>query len=108
MNFNHLEKKNEHHILKASYFIHDHILVIGEAEQVLKETNCFYNTMRHRYAKEILGKAQLKSRTSYPYVEVAVLDGTEEDARRLLREWFENRGNLILEMKKLDTNGSRT
>ena len=98
-------EKKEHHIIKVLYVIHSHILLMEESEPVIKETNCFYKTKRHQYRKEDLGKAQLKSGTSYPYVDVAILDGTEEDARRLLKDWFENIGNLILDMQIVDTSG---
>ena len=80
---------SEHYILNAYYVFHNAKFKIIAPLHIVKETECFYYTdSKDRFAKKDIGTAALKSTTAYPYVEVVLLDGTEDEAREVLADWF--------------------
>ena len=84
---------SEHYILNAYYGFHSAKLTIIAPLHIVKETEYFYYTdskdrFAKRFAKKDIGTVALKSTTAYPYVEIVLLDGTEDEAREVLADWF--------------------
>ena len=85
-----LSNVQEHYILSVLYGFDSDNIVVYKPSKIIKETKCFYYTeSRNRYSKEdAVGKAVCKSTKAYPYIEVTLIDGTEEEARKILADWF--------------------
>lgn len=78
-----------HYVLYAYFGFHSAKLRIITPLHIVKETECFYYTdSKDRFAKKDLGTVAMKSTTAYPYIDVVLLDGTEDEAREVLADWF--------------------
>lgn len=77
-------------------------VVIQEPYKIEKETDKCYFTKNGRYLKSNLGKPAVKYvttqtpfKTSYPYIEVAMVDADETALRNKLSEWFADKAREI-------------
>jgi hypothetical protein len=67
-------------------------VVIKVPFKIVRETDkCFFIEQGNRYLKSEIGKPVLKSATTYPYVEIVMIDSDEETLKRELSKWFSNK-----------------
>lgn len=78
-------------LVKCNYYIIKPFPVVSETEK------CYWSGEKCgvRILKEEVGKVKHLSTTSYPYLEVAMIDATETELKEKLAEWFEQKANKI-------------
>lgn len=84
----------------AVYSFHHDEVIIKVPFEIVKETEKCYFTKDARYLKSQIGKPILKSTTSYPYVELVMVDANEAILRDELSRWFANKAFEVWSMKK--------
>lgn len=72
----------------CSFRIFDSVPVERETEK------CYYGNGK-RFLKVEIGKVRHLSCTTYPYLEIAMVDATEEELLEKLAEWFEQQAEKI-------------
>ena len=56
-------------------------------------------TKADRYLKEDIGKPIMKYPTSYPYIEIVMIDADEETLRDGLSKWFTDKAYEVWKIK---------
>lgn len=82
-------------IRQAIYSFNNNNVIVKVPFDIERETEKCYYTKHGRYLKSEIGIPMLKSTTQYPYVEVVMIDATEEMLRSKLGEWFTERAVKI-------------
>lgn len=70
-------------------------IVVKPPFRIVKETKRCYFTSDGRYLKSELGEPRLKSSTQYPYIEVAMVDASEEELIDKLSLWFSREAQYV-------------
>lgn len=91
-------------IIIAKYSLVYDDFYIGEPFEIKKETEkCYWSGITKsgagvgtRILKEEVGKVRHLDKTSYPYLEVAMIDATEQEIKEKLAEWFRKKADFIL------------
>lgn len=78
-------------ITTAVYSFHTGKVIIKIPFKIVRETDACYFTEQGRYLKSEIGVARLKYPTSYPYVEVHMVDADEDTLKAELGKWFLDR-----------------
>lgn len=89
-------------ITSAIYLFHDNRVVIKKPFEIIHETNKYYFVCGRRYLKSEIGKPILKSTTSYPYIELVMIDTDEQKLREVLSGWFKDMAFRVWSMCKED------
>lgn len=82
-------------IRQAIYSFNNNNVIVKVPFDIERETEKCYYTEHARFLKSEIGIPMLKSTTQYPYVEVVMVDATEEMLRNKLGEWFTERAVKI-------------
>lgn len=82
-------------ITSALYLFSTNKVIIKVPFEIKKETEKCYFTKESRYLKSEIGKPILKSPTIYPYIELVMIDASEDILRQRLAQWFINKVNEI-------------
>ncbi len=77
------------------YYISDNKVVVKVPFAIVRETPNYYYTAHGRYLKSEMGIPFKKSASSYPYIELNMVDADEQTLRRELSKWFEKRAKEI-------------
>ena len=83
----------------AVYIFHNNQVIIKNPFEIIKETDKCYFTKRARFLKDSIGKPILKSATTYPYIELVMVDANEETLREELSKWFTKKAFEVWSMK---------
>lgn len=89
-------------ITSAIYLFHGNRVVIKKPFEIIQETDKCYFVDGRRYLKSEIGKPILKSTTSYPYIELVMIDADERKLRAVLSEWFNDMAFRVWNMCKED------
>ncbi len=73
------------------YRFHDNDVIIQGPLEVVKETEKCYFTTQYRFLKSEINVPILKSTTSYPYIELVMVDANKIALKRGLSTWFANK-----------------
>lgn len=69
--------------------------------EIVRETEkCFWIDGGYRFLKSDIGEPILRSATTYPYVELVMVDADEKTLREELSKWFTNEAKRIKEDTK--------
>lgn len=82
-------------ITTAYYSFYYNKVYIDKPCEVERETNKCYFTKNGRYLKSDIGNPVLRYPTSYPYIEIIMIDANESILRRELGRWFIDMANKI-------------
>lgn len=78
------------------YSFHSNEVIIKVPFEVVKETNkCYFIEHGYRFLKSEVGLPVLKSATTYPYIELVMIDADEATLRNKLSEWFADKATII-------------
>ena len=77
------------------YAFHDHKVFIKVPFKIVKETDKCFFTEHGRYLKSEIGYPMLRSATTYPYIELVMVDADEKTLREKLSQWFSNKAEQI-------------
>ncbi len=84
-------------IIRARYYFNtqnndSHVKFIYPPDNVVRETpKCYYTKHCFRYRKADIDVVKLRSRNGRPsYLEVIVIDKSDEEIANLFSNWFEN------------------
>lgn len=83
----------------ATYEFSGGSLYIGKPLEIVKETEKCYFTEHNRFLKEEIGKVKHSMRDFRPYLELDMIDASEEELRNKLAKWFEWKANKIRKTK---------
>ena len=87
-------------ITSIIYVFHHNEVIIKAPFEVIKETEkCFFTKNGCRYLKDEIGKPFLKSATTYPYIELVMVDADEAALRDGLSKWFTNKAYEVCNIK---------
>lgn len=76
----------------ATYSFYDNKVTIKKPFEIIRETEkCYYINNGYRYLKSEIGKPILRSTTSYPYIDLVMVDTDEEKLREVLSTWFSDK-----------------
>lgn len=76
-------------ITSIVYTFHDNKVIVKVPFEIVKETDkCYFTKNDCRFLKWEIGKPFLKSKTTYPYIELVMVDADEEALRDGLSKWF--------------------
>lgn len=79
------------------YSFHSNEVIIKVPFEVVKETNkCYFIEHGYRFLKSEIGVPILKSATTYPYIELVMVDADETALRNGLSRWFSDKANTII------------
>ena len=84
-------------ITTAVYLFDIDEVIIKNPFEIVKETKLCYYTKHGRYLKSEMNKAILKSATTYPYVEVHMIDTDAETLKNELSKWFSDKAIEVKE-----------
>lgn len=73
--------------------------IIVKSLEVVKETPNVYYTSDVRFLKSDINVPVLKTNTSYPYIELNMVDADEQTLRKELCKWFTNKANEVNQTK---------
>lgn len=90
-------------ITMAVYSFHQNKVIIKVPFEIVKETNKCYFTKNARFLKEEIGSPILKSATTYPYIELVMVDANEETLRETLSKWFTHKAFEVWSMAETPT-----
>ena len=86
-------------ITSIFYTFHNGRVIVKVPFKIARETeNCFFTENGCRYLKSEIGEPILKSRTTYPYIELVMVDADEKTLREELSKWFTDEAHYVLEM----------
>lgn len=80
----------------ATYDFNLNLFVLKQPFEIIKETSKCYFTKNSRYLKADLGAPILRNATSYPYIELVMVDADEEALTTRMSAWFTDKANEIL------------
>lgn len=86
-------------ITSAVYSFHYDKVIIKEPFEIERETDKCYFVKNRRYLKSEIGKPVIKYTTSYPYVEITMIDADEETLRDGLSKWFTDKAYEVWKIK---------
>jgi len=78
------------------YAFHGNDTVVKVPFEIIKETEKCFFTKHGRYLKSELDTPILRSSTAYSYIELVMIDATDEVLREKLSEWFTNKSHQIV------------
>lgn len=70
------------------YDFYNNSTIVKVPFEIIKETEKCFFTKCARYLKSEIGVPILKSATSYPYIELIMIDADEKTMREELSKWF--------------------
>ena len=83
-------------ITSIVYAFHNNEVIAKVPFEIVRETEkCFFTKNGCRYLKDEIGKPFLKSATQYPYIELTMVDASEETLRDGLSRWFTDKAMRI-------------
>lgn len=83
-------------ITSIVYVFHGNDIIVKVPFEIVRETEkCFFTKNGCRYLKDEIGKPYLKSATQYPYIELVMVDASEEILRVELSQWFGDKAHQI-------------
>lgn len=81
----------------AVYTFHDNRVIIKVPFEITRETGkCYFIKHGNRFLKSEIGIPILKSATTYPYIELVMVDADEVALRNRLSRWFSDKANAII------------
>ena len=81
----------------AVYTFHDNRVIIKVPFEITRETSkCYFIEHGNRFLKSEIGIPVLKSATTYPYIELVMVDADESALRNGLSRWFSDKANTII------------
>ena len=80
------------------YVFHTNQVIVKPPIEIVKETGRCFITRYNRFLKSEIGTPILKSKTSYSYIELIMVDADEATLRERLASWFHNKGIEIMEL----------
>ena len=83
----------------AIYSFYHNKVIIKAPFKIERETEKCYFTKDGRYLKEDIGKPIMKYPTSYPYIEIVMIDADEETLRDGLSKWFTDKAYEVWKIK---------
>ena len=86
-------------ITTGIYLFHSNEVIIKVPFEIIKETEACYFTSGRRYLKSEIGVPILKSVTTYPYIELVMVDANEELLRDGLSKWFADKAYQVWKLK---------
>ena len=87
-------------ITSIVYTFHNNKVIVKVPFEIVKETErCYFINGGYRYLKSEIGKPFLKSATTYPYIELVMVDATEETLRAGLSKWFTDKACQVCKIK---------
>lgn len=78
------------------YAFHGDDTVVKVPFEIIKETEKCFFTKHGRYLKSEINVPILRSSTAYPYIELVMIDATDEVLREKLSKWFANKADEIV------------
>lgn len=78
----------------AYYYFNDNHVAFS-TKKVEKETDKCYFADKRRYSKDEIGKPLIKYVSSYPYIELVMIDANENDLRDGLAKWFNDKAYQV-------------
>ena len=78
------------------YAFHGNDTVVKVPFEIIKETEKCFFTKHGRYLKSEINRPILRSTTAYPYIELVMIDATDEVLREKLSKWFTNKAHQIV------------
>ena len=82
------------------YAFHGNDTVVKVPFEIIKETEKCFFTKHGRYLKSEINVPILRSSTAYPYIELVMVDATDEVLREKLSGWFANKANEIVRTRE--------
>lgn len=82
------------------YSFHLNKVIIKTPLKIERETDKCYFTKDRRYLKEEIGKPMIKYPTSYPYIELVMIDADEETLRDGLSKWFTDKAYEVWKIRE--------
>ena len=79
------------------YIFHLNQVIVKPPIEIVKETEKCFITRYNRFSKSEIGMPILKSKTSYSYIELIMIDADEATLRERLASWFHDKGIAIIE-----------
>ena len=83
----------------AVYSFHLNKVIIKTPFKIERETDKCYFTKDGKYLKAEIGKPIIKYPASYPYIEIVMIDASEETLREELSKWFTDKAYEIWKIK---------
>ena len=78
------------------YLFHTNEVIIKVPFKIASETNkCYFIEQGNRFLKSEIGLPILKSATTYPYIELVMVDADENTLRNGLSRWFTDKASAI-------------
>lgn len=78
------------------YAFHGNDTVVKVPFEIIQETEKCFFTKHGRYLKSEINVPILRSSTAYPYIELTMVDATDEVLREKLSGWFANKADEII------------
>lgn len=85
-------------ITVAYYYFHQNNVAF-KTFKVDKETHKCYFANGRRYSKDEIGMPIIKYISSYPYIELIMVDASEETLRDGLSKWFSDKAYQVWKIK---------
>ena len=87
-------------ITMATYSFSGYGLNINSFEVTRETDKCYFTKTKYkhsefRFLKEEIGKVKYMTRNNCPYLEIAMIDTTEDEVKEKLAKWFECKANTI-------------
>ena len=83
------------YITSIYYLFHNGNVVVKVPFKIVKETDRCFFVEHGRYLKSEIGYPMLRSATTYPYIELVMVDADEKTLREKLSQWFSNKAEQI-------------
>lgn len=77
------------------YAFHGNDTVVKVPFEIVKETEKCFFTKHGRYLKSEINRPILRSSTAYPYIELVMIDATDDVLREKLSSWFTDKAHQI-------------
>jgi hypothetical protein len=82
------------------YHFYYNEVIIKMPFEIERETEKCYFTKGSRYYKSDIGKPVLRYASSYPYIEVVMVDADEEALREKLGQWFTDKAYEVWKIRE--------
>ena len=87
-------------ITSIVYTFHDNRVIVKVPFEIVKETDkCYFTKDGCRFLKWEIGEPFLKSKTTYPYIELVMVDADEVTLRDGLSKWFTDKAYEVWKTK---------
>ena len=88
-------------ITSIVYAFHNNEVIVKVPFEIVRETGkCYFTKSGCRYLKCEIGKPYLKSATTYPYIELVMVDADEGALRDGLSKWFTDKARQVGKIKE--------